>query len=1801
MKKSSTLTLTCFTIASLALAGCGDDESTPSECTGEDCGDQPAVCDPACAEGDVCKEGHCYTCSSSGKCYLNDVVVEKTCENSDECGAYEICENHKCIPDPNPDRCDPECTDGQICQDGTCVNATLLWTLCQSDSDCGITNGTCTFTVAPSKPMFYKGKKYGNGENIPVSLLDERINTENYNATHKFAAAATSTIGICTQNCSTKNECEEGFTCQLVAEADPIYPTDVQLPVDLPEDDLAKPGFAAICRRVMNERLAQDMPYNAEFCHQDEETCKAAGGIFVDGMCLDKCDPDNNQCPYTFSCEEVDGQNVCMPNTHTCTACHDDDKDGYGYGHCVQQGIDCNDANPDVHYNRAMTCDDVADKAATDLNCNGLIDYFEMVGTPDNCNACGDTCYANQSGNTRVACIPSNGVKIADDWRKTATFENTSELPEFSCVLTCDFGWGNCYDTDKPNGCETQLYVDKTNTATMRASAVNGNATVWGVDNDGDGFIGVNNEKSKELGEIVFDGDNTLLCCGDTSPVKSCYEANAGWKAVTRSTDYVQIENAKLPSAYDANDNASTINPDSVEQCDGIDNDGSLILTQSLKLPDCKSYCANKDIDCKSLKIEVDGKYEFNPYCDATPDGSAETTPWFDTAESKTSNKGLFFGDNCALRHETNEICDANAIVSCTNMQEVRCFPGDDHCACSYDPNTGIVQYHTEAGYLGKLEYKVKTAMGDVTTIICQCDGSDTEENCIVQCNTFCVKKYEEGENSYALACTPNRNKAATSDETDNKAPQDGIDDKGNFVFNGIDENCNGIPDDDAMVPCLITLNEIQSPYQYTDANGQELGFVNGVINEISPYGDNIERYVSFANYNDGTIEKYQTLLNSIKNVDGSINICRLGWLQPNQTIETDPTSGISSVKYGENLCVPLYKSRDFDFMGDGIDSNCDGVDYDMNNVVYVSTDSEQLDGIEGFCETPTSAESTCFCDNSSKPCNNLHKAINISQNHTRNFFKDILILSNKEVNISSSIQIPTLTKSPNLPKGNTLTPSIDNDYTGLQKEHILNAYQFHRELIRRKKDGENIYEYNYGYEVSVSNTGSSTSDYSFSKSDTYEMRVPAEQVRIFGGFKKDKWEDEVNKRPNWIKAYRWLPENKQSKIIYSITDKDVTSGNDLTFVMIEPKNAATANNEETKFTANKLSLGLYNLDLSITAEKVSEIPKNKRDGITITGINGYLGIDILTFVNTHLSVTAPSGYSFKDYPLDSNNYEKIFSTGDNKDDFNYYMSNGDVINSNKVRPPQAYSAAHKKNNTDDIRKTPSSNSCSLGIEGVNAYKYQGGSGGIGGLEHAYGGTNYAGRNGARPTNYLGNPITSDTGGKGADLGCDKGDDTCNSNNWGGRDWETHRPGSPATRSLNLTNVNFNGQYGEFTNDHPFSWHPQLVNNSLYINSDRSGGRGYYGGIGGGGGGGDPFQCSANNDTDNEACSGGNGGTGGCGGIGGEAGGTGGSALGIVMASHSATNLTVFNFDKNSNILVQNGLGGDSQVGALGQPGGMGGYHEGYSREGPPFNRDHECVRSSCGGGGGAGGMGGAGAAGRVGWPFPLVLICDVPGVSLSDKGVTLSESEAKEQTQYRPALDCGFKLPSYILTAGKDTTYMAVNYQKADYNNCSSKSPFALKVDATTTKMMPIYNIVDIPLTPSDEFAIDHLMTREDSTGGSSFVECDDKYLGFNNGRKYKIDFCRNNAEIKCQGETINHLSDFYNASTYICSPESTNPASDDSVPEDKSMITQSDAWTSGFEWTVQFIKVLNQSDIGQYGTNNAGTAFHPYLKDQN
>ena len=404
------------------------------------------------------------------------------------------------------------------------------------------------------------------------------------------------------------------------------------------------------------------------------------------------------------------------------------------------------------------------------------------------------------------------------------------------------------------------------------------------------------------------------------------------------------------------------------------------------------------------------------------------------------------------------------------------------------------------------------------------------------------------------------------------------------------------------------------------------------------------------------------------------------------------------------------------------------------------------------------------------------------------------------------------------------------------------------------------------------------------------------------------------------------------------------------------------------------LSLTLDRININVTAS--GEMPKDLVDGATYVGINGMNGATSLNLKDVEISVTALNGYDYRDgdHPsastvngIGGSDAYRNECSGCAKLDDDYY---------------QKYSS-----NTCHIERW-----CDGGVDGKSKIKRN--SGGCGGF--AWTDVNGDYREG-KPG--LG---SSNNQGVCADMSYHKKDSKWNCPKL----WVT-ASGVDFSKDQGRNGVGgAAGKNGEGSKT-VIGFVPETdrVPYSIYVKSDRSGARGYYGNPGVGGGGGAVYQCWRGYNSNGTQCFAGTGGEGGCGGQGGEAGGTGGSAIGIVLRSTSAVaNSTRLTLD-GTKMIVKNGNGGKPQSGAGGAKGGSGGWWLAYARcygtaDLCTVNQYQGMGGGGSGGGGGAGGYGGGGVAG---WAFPYVFDCAVKSVQTfnDDRLVTL--------------YNCGFDVPAEL------------------------------------------------------------------------------------------------------------------------------------------------------------------------------------------
>ena len=569
-------------------------------------------------------------------------------------------------------------------------------------------------------------------------------------------------------------------------------------------------------------------------------------------MCLTSCSTTAN-CPMGFTCED----SICIPPESTCTICRDIDKDGYGFGKCTSQGIDCDDRSEQAYWQAAPVCIENSDH-----NCNGYDDSIEMLGTADNCSACGDICKTeSNSNNMSKACVHINAS--GDETGKTHEELDPMDVDswKFTCITTCAPGFADC-NGNLDDGCEAQ--IGNVNPETGSVDSVAANGQLFALDKDNDSF-----------------GDSNILnqyfcCSGDGNSV--CY-ANANTSYNLRSywskVDFLLLENdctsndnclahqTVVNNGSDCDDSNKDINPSMPDICDGIDN------------------------DCTG--IEDDGSaHLYNP----------KTRTTYAPGDGTDDDDALSLNDEC-YNYSNGETCGEKGNVACNVT--------DNKMICKTPKDLSGIPDGYEINSSGEMVLKL----------------------------------------------------------------------------DGVDDNCNGMADEDGMIPCLITIADFD-PNEADPAvsNVSKTRFV-----QFNTLGINItsSSYTDLAN-------EYVSALDSVRalNADHSLSLCRIGALKSREIVQ-------SGTKQRIEVCEPLYKptSRQYDYFGDGIDANCDGYDYDIYKVIFVdSQDNNTGAGNDETCKTMESSGG-----NSVLPCKSLQKALEKSKlDYAGESYADILI-STRTVN----------------------------------------------------------------------------------------------------------------------------------------------------------------------------------------------------------------------------------------------------------------------------------------------------------------------------------------------------------------------------------------------------------------------------------------------------------------------------------------------------------------------------------------------------------------------------------------------------------------------------------------------------------------------------------------------------------------------------------------------------------------------------------------------------------------------------------
>ncbi len=551
----------------------------PTACIGKQCKNSTTYCDEtghwnACEPGYGCHLGYCLK-GLAPECEDNTCSADNTREcqggNWVPCGSMESCVDGKCKLEDiacEPQSCSEDkayycsddnvfkpCSVGTICNNGRCEisvdkDDAFLWKRCESNADCP--RGVCVFDVSASRTMSVAQLGIENADIIPLSALDNRIAP----GTGVCAADCTRDASICDYISTDATK----YTCQIIVTGDSPYPPkddylmDMSLPFHsrLSIEDMSISPYGSICRPNDPKGKA----YQKSFCKSCESIDDCSGSeACIHNMCLQPCS-NTEQCPFSFTCRPPDNMETgyCMPNAGSCGACIDRDGDGQGYGACEKRGFDCDDNNYTIYYGKTLTPDSCT-MNYTDNNCNGKVDFLELIGSPDNCDTCSSTCKVGENANhiTRV-CELDNGDKALDD----STPETVAETYKYGCFDYCAPGYADC-NNDVSDGCETKLYDVGSNGNHIPTE----DAVYYTMDTDGDGHG-------------IVDNFYAHFCCKSTEGQenKVCYaepntDANVKehWeRAVLNKDHYSSVID-------DCDDNNDLRFPGNPEICDGIDND----------------------------------------------------------------------------------------------------------------------------------------------------------------------------------------------------------------------------------------------------------------------------------------------------------------------------------------------------------------------------------------------------------------------------------------------------------------------------------------------------------------------------------------------------------------------------------------------------------------------------------------------------------------------------------------------------------------------------------------------------------------------------------------------------------------------------------------------------------------------------------------------------------------------------------------------------------------------------------------------------------------------------------------------------------------------------------------------------------------------------------------------------------------------------------------------------------------------------------------------------------------------------
>lgn len=402
---------------------------------------------------------------------------------------------------------------------------------CFDSLECAVFGGNCLVELPLSRPL------PDGTDRIRISDLDPTFE----DGQGICGMPCTNEPRICDTLVATGPEGQSrASTCQVVFVGDSPYPVDPPgFPFALDLQAMARGvPYAAVCRPPFQYAEAHS-PFFCQPC-TEAANCGDTDACWLDrpftnspsGACVQRCELQSD-CPFGFRCTDVDADDpflvgepgsYCLPIEGTCGRCLDRDGDQRGVGVCGPLDepfteVDCDDANPDAYFDPLRPthpfprfCGDF------DLNCNGLSDRVEQLGSEEHCAFCGDACAGPVPNGVR-GCVEGD-----DGW---------------ACTAICQPGFADCNGL-VDDGCETEL----------------ADGMLWARDRDGDGRGNPQEVRYFCDGAAPAGWVQNLLDCDDTNP--SRYGGG---------TDLQGVALPPAPEICDGLDN----------DCNGLVDDGTVV------------------------------------------------------------------------------------------------------------------------------------------------------------------------------------------------------------------------------------------------------------------------------------------------------------------------------------------------------------------------------------------------------------------------------------------------------------------------------------------------------------------------------------------------------------------------------------------------------------------------------------------------------------------------------------------------------------------------------------------------------------------------------------------------------------------------------------------------------------------------------------------------------------------------------------------------------------------------------------------------------------------------------------------------------------------------------------------------------------------------------------------------------------------------------------------------------------------------------------------------------------------------